>query len=232
MLRVAVQLTDAEGLPSLTMRRLAADLGVEAMSLYHHIRGKEALLDGVVETVLAEVDEELTAPQDSSPPPLPAREPLPCSWRSTVASRCLAARQVMLRHPWAPQLISSRPTTPPTVYRHFDAVLATMVSDGVSYRLGHQALHSLGTMVLGFSPELFTASTQQAGAEEQAVDLEQAQLAQLAAEAPHLVAMMASESHASPESTLGWCDSQREFEFTLGLLLDGLERAAAAELPG
>ncbi|MGQ7787110.1 TetR/AcrR family transcriptional regulator [Nesterenkonia sp. K-15-9-6] len=224
MLQVAVQLADAEGLPSLTMRRLAADLEVEAMSLYHHVRGKEALLDGVVEMVLTEVDEELPSRHASSPQPAPEGEHEPRGWRSAVASRCLTARQVMLRHPWAPQLIGSRPTTPPAVYRHFDAVLAAMVSDGVSYRLGHQALHSLGTMVLGFSPELFTPGTQQTPD-----DPEQAQLTQLATETPHLMAMLASESHSSHEPSLGWCDSQREFEFTLGLLLDGLERAAAAD---
>lgn len=222
MLRVAVQLTDAEGLAALTMRRLAAQLEVEAMSLYHHIRGKDDLLDGAVEMVLAEVDEELACRQTSSASDDPE------GWRSDVASRCLAARQVMLRHRWAPQLIGSRPTTPPAVYRHFEAVLAAMVADGVSYRLGHQALHALGTMVLGFSPQLFTPEARQPPAEE----AEHAQLAQLADELPHLMEMMTSESHASRDSTLGWCDSQQEFEFTLGLLLDGLERAAAAELTG
>ena len=49
-------MADADGLAAVTMRRVAADLGVEAMSLYHHVRGKEQLLDGLVEAVVAEID--------------------------------------------------------------------------------------------------------------------------------------------------------------------------------
>ncbi len=44
---------------------------------------------------------------------------------------------------------------------------------------------------------------------------------------PHLTAMVAAELHSVDDPTLGWCDSQVEFEFTLDLLLDGLERARA-----
>src|SRR5690242_1354953 len=57
VLAAAVALADAEGVPALTMRRLAGELGVEAMSLYYHLPGKTGLLDGLVETVVAEVDE-------------------------------------------------------------------------------------------------------------------------------------------------------------------------------
>lgn len=56
MLVAAVALVDAEGIQALTMRRLAADLGVEAMSLYYHLPGKEALLDGLVESVIDQID--------------------------------------------------------------------------------------------------------------------------------------------------------------------------------
>ena len=55
VLATAVALVDSEGIQALTMRRLAAVLGVEAMSLYYHLPAKEALLDGVVETVLNEI---------------------------------------------------------------------------------------------------------------------------------------------------------------------------------
>ncbi|MFC7479378.1 TetR/AcrR family transcriptional regulator [Luedemannella flava] len=55
VLAAAVALADAEGVPALTMRRLAKDLGVEAMSLYHHLPGKDALLDGLVESVVGEI---------------------------------------------------------------------------------------------------------------------------------------------------------------------------------
>ena len=47
---------------------------------------------------------------------------------------------------------------------------------------------------------------------------------------PHISAMMSSEMHAATDPKVGWCDSQSEFEFTLDLLLDGLERARDAPL--
>jgi hypothetical protein len=74
-------------------------------------------------------------------------------------------------------------------------------------------------MVLGFSQELFTPG---GAADEAAAEEDLAAMADLL---PHLTAMAAAELHASDDPTLGWCDSQAEFEFTLGLLLDGLERA-------
>ena len=55
-------------------------------------------------------------------------------------------------------------------------------------------------------------------------------MAAMAGAFPHLAAMVASEVHDAGDEMLGWCDSQMEFEFTLDLLLDGLERAARADL--
>ena len=52
----------------------------------------------------------------------------------------------------------------------------------------------------------------------------QAEFARMAEALPNITAMVASEIHQLPEPTMGWCDSQTEFEFTLDLLLDGLER--------
>ena len=56
VLVAAAALADAKGIQALTMRRLATDLGVEAMSLYYHLPGKEALLDGLVDHVVGEID--------------------------------------------------------------------------------------------------------------------------------------------------------------------------------
>ncbi len=78
-------------------------------------------------------------------------------------------------------------------------------------------------MVLGFTQELFTPESEGGTLDEEAAE---AELAAMAAALPHLSAMVASELHDHDEDPLGWCDSQREFEFTLDLLLDGLARAA------
>ena len=212
VLACAMDLADAEGVSAITMRRLAADLGVEAMSLYYHVPGKEGLLDGLAEAVLAEIHVAVAArvrPDDS--------------WPTALRQRCLAAREVMVRHRWAPGLLGSRSSIPEGMYPYYEEILATMVRGGLSYHLAHRAIHALGTMVLGFTQELFSPATEGGTMDEEAAE---AEFAAMAAVLPHLTAMVASEVHDNEEDPLGWCDSQNEFEFTLDLLLDGLARAA------
>ncbi len=210
-LAAAVALADAEGLKALTMRRLAADLGVEAMSLYYHLPGKEGLLDGLVSSVIEEIVQEVHRTDD-----------LGGGWRTRVRQRCLAARAVMLRHPWAPALLGTRPSVPPALFAYFDEIIGLLLAGGFSHRLAHRAAHALGTMMLGFVQELFTPAS--AGGST-AADTAEADLAAMAAAVPHLTAMVTAEMHDAADPTLGWCDSQVEFEFTLDLLLDGLGRA-------
>jgi AcrR family transcriptional regulator len=209
-LAAAVDLADAEGLKALTMRRLAAALGVEAMSLYYHLPGKEGLLDGLASSVIAEMEQEVAADDPAG------------GWRPRLRARCLAARRVMLRHPWAPALLGTRPSVPPAVYAYFDETVGLLLAGGFSHRLAHRAVHALGTMMLGFVQELFTPASAGGSTD---VDDAEADLAAMAATVPHLTAMVAAEMHDATDPTLGWCDSQTEFEFTLDLLLDGLDRA-------
>ena len=212
VLAAAMELADAEGISAITMRRLAADLGVEAMSLYHHVPGKERLLDGLTEAVLVEINAAVTAQVRADD-----------DWPTALRHRCLAAREVMGRHRWAPALLGSRSSIPAGLYPYYEEILATMFRGGLSYQLGHRAIHALGTMVLGFAQELFSPDSEGGTMDEEAAE---AELAAMAAVLPHLTAMVASEVHDNEEDPLGWCDSQNEFEFTLDLLLDGLARAA------
>ncbi len=214
LLTEAVALADAEGISALTMRGLAAAVGVEAMSLYHHLSGKGGLLDGLVDHVVGEATRAIEELEDSP------------EWRETLRRRFLTARQVMLRHPWAPGLIGTRTTIPASVYGHYEAVLATLVEAGFSYHLAHQGLHSLGSMPLGFVQELFSPAATGGSTDG---ELTAAELAQMAEAFPHLTAMVAAEVHDNDGDMLGWCDGQTEFEFTLDLLLDGLARQLEAE---
>lgn len=212
VLAAAVSLADDEGLAAVTMRRLGTELGVEAMSLYHHVPGKDGILDGLAAAVMAEVEGAAAA--------LPSVDG---DWRRRVRQRCLAAREVMLRHRWAPGLIGSRSTMPPGVYPYYEDLVATMVEGGLSYHLAHKGIHALGSMVLGFTQEIFSPQVGGGTFDEEAAEAEFEAMAKLL---PHLTAMVASEVHDSAEDPLGWCDSQSEFEFTLDLLLDGLARAS------
>jgi AcrR family transcriptional regulator len=194
---------------AVTMRNLAQELGVEAMSLYHHVANKEALLDGVIDAVVDEIGQELGG-----------FDVPPGEWKQSLRHRILTARRVMLRHKWAPAVIETRTTMTPTLLRYMDTTLGIMVEGGFSFDLGHHAMHALGSLALGFNQELFVPANQ-----EQAEDT--AMIEDLAPHLPYLVAMMGDIQHEGPDSTLGWCDDQTEFEFTLDLMLDGLERRMA-----
>ncbi|WP_407317230.1 TetR/AcrR family transcriptional regulator [Isoptericola halotolerans] len=209
VLAAGLALADAQGLGALTMRGVAAELGIEAMSLYHHLPGKkEELLDGLLDLVAEEVAGA-------------AREMavVDQGWPTEVRTRCLAARTVMLRHAWVPGLLGSRPTIRPGIFQLYEDVLVAMVRGGCSYRLAHRAMHALGSMVLGFSQELFSPGGAGTAGE--------AEMEAMAAALPYTAAMVASELHDAADPVLGWCDSQSEFEFTLDLLISGLERANA-----
>ncbi|WP_203711074.1 TetR/AcrR family transcriptional regulator [Asanoa siamensis] len=211
VLAAAVALADAEGVKALTMRRLATDLGVEAMSLYFYVPSKEALLDGVLGTVFAELA-------------AAAPEPAEGEWRTRLRRRFLAARAVMLRHPWAPGLLTTRGTIPPDVFAYFDWIVGTLLDAGFSHHLAHRAIHAFGSLPFGFAQEVFSPAAAGGSLDP---DTAEADLAALAEALPHITAMVAHEMHGAGDPTLGWCDSQVEFEFTLDLLLDGLDRLRA-----
>lgn len=194
------------------MRGLAAELGVEAMSLYHHLPNKDALLDGLVDAIIGEVNDATS-------------ENGGADWRAALRDRCLAARDVMVRHPWAPTLIGTRRTIPASVIFYYEGVLGLLIAGGFSYALAHKALHALGSMSLGFVQELFSPAATGGSLD---VDAAEAEFEELAATLPHMTAMVAAEIHAHDGDVLGWCDSRAEFEFTLDLLLDGLERQRIA----
>lgn len=208
ILRSAVEMADQHGIEAVTMRNLAEALGVEAMSLYYHVENKSALLDGMVEVVVNEIMDEVSSLQ--SPPP--ERD-----WKTALRSRILAAREILIRHRWAPEVIESRTVMSPGIVFYHEGILEILRKGGFSYDLAHHALHALGSRSLGFTQELFQpddAADEQAGEE---------MLEQMAADLPYLVGMLSEIVHDDPESTLGWCDDQTEFEFGLDVLLDGLE---------
>jgi len=206
ILHAAIELADSEGIEALTMRNLAQRLGVEAMSLYHHVANKESLLNGVVDKIVGEIEQEMAGVDaDVS------------DWRPALRNRILTARRVLLRHPWAPEVIETRTTMTPTLLRYMDSIVGILLEGGFSTDLTHHAMHALGSRALGFNQELFVPDD--AGSDEEAM----AMLNEMAASIPNLVTMLAEATHDDPESTLGWCDDQTEFEFGLDVLLDGLE---------
>jgi len=209
VLQAAVKVADDGGIESLTMRRLAEELGAEAMSLYYHVANKEDVLDGMIDVIAREINDVVDRIEAPSTGP---------EWKTAVRRRILSARQVLLRHPWAPGLLETRASTSQAILRYYDGLVGLLRNGGFSYDLTHHALHALGSRSLGFAQELFDPGDT-AGDEEDTATLEN-----MAGQLPNLVGMMQEIAHDDPGSTLGWCDDQTEFEFALDLILDGLDR--------
>lgn len=203
LLHAAVELADREGLEGLSMRNLARDLRVVPMALYRHVANKDALLDAMVDLVVAEIDP-------------PAAD---LDWKQATRRRILSARRMLLRHPWAARAIESRTDPTPGVIGYFDEMIGLFLAGGFSIELTHHALHAMGSRILGFTQELFD-DTPDIGPEAEAAMYEA-----MAQAYPNIGRMIAIVMHddASRVGNRG-CDDQFEFEFALDLTLDGLER--------
>ena len=202
VLRAAVNLADEGGIESLSMRNLGQKLGVEAMSLYNHVTNKDDILNGIVDIVVSEID----APSSRA------------DWKAAMRQRAISAREVLLRHPWAPRLMASRTKPGPAMLRYFDSTIGLLREAGFSIEMTHHAIHAIGSRALGFTQELFDENTEDLGPDVAAIFVRQ-----MADEYPYITELVGEVSH-DDDTTLGGWDDQVEFEFGLDLILDGLER--------
>ena len=132
--QVALRLIDAEGLEQLSMRRLGAELGVEAMAIYHHFRNKAELLDGVLELLLEEME----------PPPPAAGTPLE-RLRRTFES----TRQLAIRHPRAFILVPTRRFNTDKALEYYERLLAIFREAGFDAALSARFFRLLAGYVTG-----------------------------------------------------------------------------------
>jgi AcrR family transcriptional regulator len=200
VLRAALDLADRDGIEALSMRRLGQELGVDAMAIYRHLHGKDDLLDGVAEQIVGEIQRPLAIDD----------------WKAAVRQQAMAARRVMLRHPWARRVLEERGTSGPAALAHIEAVLATLLDAGFSIDVAHHALHVLDSRIFGFNQALFEDSGPADPSPEVA-----AAMARALAGYPRITELAQAASH---EGVLGRCDDDVEFAFGLDLILDGLER--------
>ena len=143
-LAAAVRFIDERGLADLTMRRLGSELGVEAMSMYRYVPGREELLDGIVETIVAELyadPDVLQAPQDG--------------WQDFLQRLAHGIRRVALAHPKAFPLVASRPPEAPWLrpplrsLAWVESFLQAMVSEGFSEEDAVGAYRGFTSFLLG-----------------------------------------------------------------------------------
>jgi AcrR family transcriptional regulator len=198
----AVALADADGLPALTMRKLAEALGVEAMSLYHHVANKEDLLDGMIDLVFGEID----LPRAGS------------DWKAEIRRRSESVRAVLLRHPWAVGVMESRVSPGPSILRHHDAVLGCLRGCGFSVPMAAHAYSLIDSYVYGFVLQEVNLPFNDG---DQIQDMLDEIMPMLSVEEyPHLVELTV-EHVMKPGYRFG-----NEFAYGITLVLDGLERDA------
>jgi len=198
VLRAAVDYADTHGLKSLSMRKLGQELGVEAMSLYNHVKNKAAILDGMVDAVVAEI---------VLPPP-------GTEWQAAMRQRATSAHDVLLRHPWAAMLLMSRSNPGPAMLRYVDATIGILRGAGFSIELADRAWNAVDSFLYGFTLQELNFPFQP----DEYSDVAAEYLPSLSAEDyPHMTEMTLAVIN-------GEHDGVQDFSFGLELLLAGLEQ--------
>lgn len=197
IMATAVQLADGSGVEGLSMRKLAAQLGFEVMSLYTHVSGKGDLLDGMVDAVAAEIA-------------LPERSTF---WRRDLREIAIATHASLARHPWAAPLWATRAPGPARL-AHMEALLRALAGAGLPPEVADRGFHAVVNHVLGHTMQeqaFVFEGDQDAAAAEFLAGLDPAEF-------PHLIEHVRAHL-AGQAPDVG-------FEFVLDLILDSLERAA------
>jgi AcrR family transcriptional regulator len=198
VLRAAIALADAGGIDRLSMRRLGQKLGVEAMSLYHHVANKDELLAAMVDIIVGDIEV----------------VPLAASWKASMRSRALSMRKVFARHPWALGLLESRRNLGPAALRYCDSVLGVLRQAGFSTVMAMRAFSVLDSYAYGYSIQEKNLPSGSAALTTEATEQFLRQLPQT--EYPYL-------SETATSVLRSGFDFGREFELGLDLLLQALD---------
>jgi AcrR family transcriptional regulator len=211
VLDTAVTLADRHGIEWLSMRKLADELGVAAMSLYYHVPNKVELIDGMIDIVFSEIE----------PPSLEH------DWKTAMRRRAISTRQALNRHRWAVGHMEGRTTHGPANLRLHNAVLGCLRAAGFSIEMTVHAYSVQDAYIYGFALQeknlpFDTAEESAAVAEEQyrqfAELAEERRFADLEDEFPYLAEVVAGHV-----AKVGY-DFTAAFEYGLDLILDALEK--------
>jgi AcrR family transcriptional regulator len=136
VLKAALELADGGGFHSLSMRKVAAKLRVEAMSLYNHVANKADLIDGLVDMVFSEIE---------------VPEPGSVDWRTAMRSRALSVRAALQRHRWAVGLMEGRMSPGPANIANHNAVMGCLREGGFEFRDAVHAYSVMDAYIYGFA---------------------------------------------------------------------------------
>jgi AcrR family transcriptional regulator len=194
----AMKLADSDGLERLSMRNLAAALGVKAMSLYNHVKDRDAIIDKLVEQVVAEI-----AFTDSA-----------VDWKAAMRERALSAHEVLLRHRWATMAIVSRVSIGPAMLAYIEGTLACLVRVGFSLEDADHVWNAVDSYLYGFTLQELRFPFKP----EEYQDAASAYLPSIPEDRYPCFTRLGQQVIS------GAYDGLHQLEFGLDMLLDGLER--------
>jgi TetR/AcrR family tetracycline transcriptional repressor len=199
ILRAALSVMDLEGLEAVTMRRLGRELGVEAMSLYNHVEDKEAILEGILEVVMAEFE----FPEETG------------DWEADVRAGARAWRRLMIAHPTVIALFaeSKHPASSPERLRPMEWAFEILGRGGLSEDEVVHAFRAIGGYIMGSVLNEVANPVPGLGDRDHRAEHEQLAGALPPTEFPNLVRLL---------PLMAECDAEVDFEFGLDLLIAGL----------
>ncbi|MFG1706058.1 TetR/AcrR family transcriptional regulator C-terminal domain-containing protein [Nonomuraea sp. M3C6] len=204
----AIAIADAEGLGAVSIRRVAAELGARAMTLYSYIERKEDLLALMLDEIAAEVLID---------------GPLPADWREALLLMAWRERELVRRHPWRVELISQRVAVGPNAMRHVEQKLSAFDGLGVDRLTAWRFLAAFNDYMTGF---VVRESLERGEPRELGIsDAERAAVAE-----PYIKELVDSGEfpRLAPMIEQGVRGADDNFERGLNWVLDGIE----GDLPG
>ena len=196
----AIGIADEEGLAGLSMRRLAKELSVEAMSLYHYFPSKDELLSQMIDAVHSEIE-------------LPREDE---HWKSGLRRSAISAYDAFMRHRWVAAVQMTTPVIRPAQTRRMEATLGALARAGLGPELTDRAYHALESHVVGFTLWIASMPFRKKG---DLAALAETALRELTPDRfPHVAEHV--RWHLAPRPPKG----KTGFEFGLDLILDGIER--------
>jgi AcrR family transcriptional regulator len=199
VLRAALAFADERGLEELSMRKLAHDLGVEAMSLYNHVEGKDDIVSGMIGLIVGEIE----APSPDA------------DWKTALRQSAISAHEALTRHRWAASVWMTSGGSGRDRMRHAEAALRCFREAGFPPDLTYHAYHVWQGYALGFTLQELNFPHDRESLKAMAAKF----LRDFPTdEYPNLAEHI--EQHIDPPHA----EHQGAFEFGLDLILDSLER--------
>lgn len=210
ILKAAIEMADEVGLEAVSMRKLGQRLGVEAMSLYYHVKNKNALIEEMVAIIVSRME----LPPQNMP------------WRAALETAARSACEQLVLHPWVTQqFMNPEMTNLPARFGWSDAILGCMRQAGMSVELTHHAYHALDSHIIGFA--YWEAALPSAQTDREAL-LARFWPQLTSGDYPWLLEHV--QYHQEHDHLIAPKDG--EFEYTLRLILDGIERIFELERQG